>query len=378
MARIELRDCTVRIKDGLGAHPDIYPCVADGNKTLTPGKTAVQEGDTGCKVSNVSIPVAVGGNTQKVPVGARFTLDGETAETVHVVTARTQGPVSGTNAKQSVSLDATPGGAPTGGSFTLAWGGKTTGNINHNSDTSTVKTALVAMDDGYGTDDWAVTGEAGAWVVEFKGALGSAPRALLVGDGTNLTGGGGLVKTVTVATTVAGVAAVGSSATADITFSPALGAGSYGTDAAITFLPQLLEVKIGEGNITYTEHNEYNYLLDRDNLDTVKEGKEVPMDVKWDSVYEHITTGTSENISPMDALKGIGAAAEWINYAADPCEPYAVAIEVEHVPPCGTSQGETTLFPDFRSEQREVNFKDATISVTGKCNVTEPIVSRAA
>ena len=135
-------------------------------------------------------------------------------------------------------------------------------------------------------------------------------------------------------------------------------------------------MKIGDGNITYTEHSEYDYLLDRDNLDTVKEGKEVPMDVKWDSVYEHITTGTSENISPMDALKGIGAASEWISYAADPCEPYAVAMEVEHVPPCGTSQGETTLFPDFRSEQREVNFKDATISVTGKCNVTEPIVTR--
>ena len=233
------------------------------------------------------------------------------------------------------------------------------------------------MDDGYTTDDWAVTGEAGAWVVEFKGALGGAPRALLVGDGTSLTGGGGVVKTVTVATTRG--RRYGRLLGRDDRhhLQPRPRGRQLRTDAAITFLPQQLEVKIGEGNITYTEHNEYNYLLDRDNLDTVKEGKEVPMDVKWDSVYEHITTGTSENISPMDALKGIGAAAEWVSYAADPCEPYAVAIEVEHVPPCGTSQGETTLFPDFRSEQREVNFKDATISVTGKCNVTEPIVTRA-
>jgi hypothetical protein len=262
MARIELRDCTVRIKDGLGAHPSVFPCTALGNKTLTPSKTAVAEDDTSCKVSSVSIPTAVGGHTHKVPVGARFTIDGETTPMVHVVTARVQD----------------------------------------------------------GTDEHLTT---------------------------------------------------------DITFSPALGAGTYDTDAEITFQSQLLEVKIGDGNITYTEHNEYNYLLDRDNLDTVKEGKEVPMDVKWDSVYEHITTGTSENISPMDALKGIGAASEWITYAEDPCEPYAVAIEVEHVPPCGTTQGETTLFPDFRSETREVNFKDATISVTGKCNVIEPIVTRA-
>ena len=150
-------------------------------------------GDTGCKVSSTSIPTAVGGKTQKVPVGARFTIAGETAATVHVVTARTQ-------------------------------------------------------------------------------------------DGTNVD------------------------TTTDITFCPALGAGTYAMDAAITFLPQQLEVKIGEGNITYTEKSDYTYLLDRDNLDTVKEGKDVPLDVKWDSVYEFITTGTSEEITPMDALKGIGAA----------------------------------------------------------------------
>ena len=372
MARIELRDCTVRIKDGLGANPSVYPCVAVGNKTLTPSKTAVEQNDVACKITEVSIPPAVGGHTEKIPVGARFTIDGETAATVHVVTGRTQG-VAGTNAKQSVTIDS----GSSGGHLHLTWGGKTTGEIAYNADAAAVKAALVAMDDGYTTDDWAVTGGAGPttpWVVEFKGALGGAPRALLVGDGSALTGG---TTTVTVATTVEGVTAASSAVTTAITFSPALGAGSYSTDADITLLPQQLEVKIGEGNITYTEHSDYAYLLDRDNLDTVKQGKEVPMDVKWDSVYEHITTGTSENISPMDALKGIGAASEWISYSADDCEPYAVALEVEHVPPCGTSQTETTTFPDFRSEQREVNFKDATISVTGKCNVTEPIVVRS-
>ena len=160
------------------------------------------------------------------------------------------------------------------------------------------------------------------------------------------------------------------------TISPALGAGTYAVDAAITFLSQQLEVKIGEGNITYTEKSDYTYLLDRDNLDTVKEGKDVPLDIKWDSVYEFITTGTSEEITPMDALKGINGASEWITYSKDPCEPYAVAIEVQQVPPCSTAESESTLFPDFRSEQREVNFKDATISINGKCNVTQPIVTR--
>ena len=33
-------------------------------------------------------------------------------------------------------------------------------------------------------------------------------------------------------------------------------------------------------------------------------------------------------------------------------------------------------FPDFRSETREINYKESTISITGKCKATEPIVER--
>ena len=90
-----------------------------------------------------------------------------------------------------------------------------------------------------------------------------------------------------------------------------------------------------------------------------------------------LTTGTNETIAPMDAIKRRGSASEWVNSATDKCEPYAVDIEVEHVPPCGTSQKETTTFPDFRSESREVSFKDSNVAVTGKCNVKEPIVARS-
>jgi hypothetical protein len=160
-------------------------------------------------------------------------------------------------------------------------------------------------------------------------------------------------------------------------FSPKLGAGTYTTGAAVTFLPQQIDVKVGDGNLSYTEHKSYDYLLDRGNLDTVREGNEVPMDVKLECTYEHITTGTSETISPMDAFKGIGAAVEWVSSSADPCEPYSVDLEVIHTPPCGDTQTETTLFPDLRVETKEVNFKDATINCTGKCNAIEPIVTRA-
>jgi len=166
------------------------------------------------------------------------------------------------------------------------------------------------------------------------------------------------------------------SPTTNIEFTPALGAGTYVEDGVVTFLPQQIEIKVGDGNVTYTEHRTYEYMLDRGDLDTVREGDQVPLDVRLEATYEHITTGTSETISPIDALKGTDGAAEWVTSATDQCEPYAIDIEIEHTPPCGSAQKEITLFPDFRADTKEVNLKDATISLTGKCNVIEPDVDR--
>ena len=168
----------------------------------------------------------------------------------------------------------------------------------------------------------------------------------------------------------------GAGPTTNIVFTPALGPGTYADDGVITFQSQELEVKIGEGELNYTETDEYNYDLDRGNLDTVRQGDEQPMDVSISATYEHITTGTGETIAFMDAIKRRSAASEWVNSATDKCEPYAVDIEVVHTPPCGTDEPETTTFPDFRSESREVSFNDSLITVSGRCNATEPIVSR--
>jgi len=170
----------------------------------------------------------------------------------------------------------------------------------------------------------------------------------------------------------------GLSATTNIVFTPALGAGTYVDGGVVTFTSNQIEIKIGDGNITYTEANEYEYDLDRGVLDTVREGDQVPIDVSIDFVYEFITTGTSESVSMMDALKAIGGAAEWRSSSSDPCEPYSVDLEVIYTPLCTTSEIETTLFPEFRSESREIDYGEANISVSGRCNVTAPTVTRTA
>ena len=170
----------------------------------------------------------------------------------------------------------------------------------------------------------------------------------------------------------------GSGTTTNIVFSPALGAGTYVDGGVLTFVNQQIEIKIGDGNITYTENSNYDYELDKGLLDTVREGDQAPIDVNVDFVYEFITTGTSEAITPMDALKKKGGAAGWVSSSSDPCEPYAIDIEVEYTPPCGGSEIDTTVFPDFRPDTKEVDFGEASVSVTGRCNVVEPIVTRTA
>jgi len=143
-------------------------------------------------------------------------------------------------------------------------------------------------------------------------------------------------------------------------------------DIAMRVTMQYNSIKQG----TYTENSEYEYELDRGQLDTVREGNQVPMDVNLDFVYEFVTTGTGEAITPMDAIKGKGGAAEWVSSSADPCEPYAVDVEVEHIPPCGGADMEISIFPDFRADSKEFDLGEATVSVSGRCNAVEPTISR--
>jgi len=245
MARIEMRNVTIYIQDGLS-----------GSGVMTNNATA---NDTTFNIGTVVLNTT---NTASVPVGARFYTAGETANTVHTVTAR--GPASGN--------------------------------------------------------------------------------------------------------------------TSNITFTPALGAGTYNSansNNAVTFLPQRVEVKIGEGNLTWTEAKEYEYLVDRGTLDTVKEGNDVPVEMSLEFVYEYIKTQSGQDITPVDAVKKAGEAVEWVTSATDQCEPYAVDIRALHCVPCGTDEDEDVVFNDFRYESLDFDVDAATISVGGKCNVTEPTITRS-
>lgn len=73
-------------------------------------------------------------------------------------------------------------GTQSSGTFTLTWGGNTTSAIAYNATSAAVKSALVALDDGYTTSDWTVTGSAGGPYTVTTPVANSA----VSGSGTSL------------------------------------------------------------------------------------------------------------------------------------------------------------------------------------------------
>lgn len=339
MAQIELRDCTIEFRDGFSGTAAVNEASpANGDTFLTI--------DTIANLTNLS---------SVVPVGAHFTLEGH-PDLDYTITDQDSNKVF------HVVVDATSG------HFKLTFNGQQTASIVQGVATSVVEAALVALSN-VDPGDVVVTGSANDYTVEITGQYEGLSTPTLTGQDVDLSGG---ASTVTLTTTHAGAV------TWKLTFSPALATATLPVDDdTITFSAQRLEVKIGTGDLTYTEKNDFTYELDRGVLDTVRENDDQPMEVSIDLVYEHITTGTSETISPMDALKNVGGAAGWVSSSSDQCEPYAIDLVLIQTAPCGTSEDETTVFTDFRSESRQISVRDATIKVTGKCNAVEPLVSRS-
>ena len=156
-------------------------------------------------------------------------------------------------------------------------------------------------------------------------------------------------------------------------------------DAVITIIDgttpvNSVEVKVGEGNLTFSEKRNMQYILDRGVLDEVREGDEVPVDVSLNFVWEYLRAASGSGLPTVEeALKNIGEAAAWVSSDSDTCRPYAVDIKILYKPsPVSCGDQETILLSDFRWEGLDHDLRGGAVAVTGKCNVTQATVSRQA
>lgn len=115
------------------------------------------------------------------------------------------GKITATNPAANEKQTLTITGTPTGGTFTLAFGGATTSAIAYNATAATVQSNLEGLSSiGLGNVRCSGGGLPGTPVViEFIQDLGKADQALIVADGASLTGG--TTPTAAVAQTTAGV-----------------------------------------------------------------------------------------------------------------------------------------------------------------------------
>jgi hypothetical protein len=138
-----------------------------------------------------------------------------------------------------------------------------------------------------------------------------------------------------------------------------------------------IDVKIGEGELTWSEKRQIDFVKSRGELDTVRENEEVPLELSLVFIWEHIMAGSGEPVTVEDALKKRNGASGWTSTSTDTKAPYCVNILLYNVPPCTGVQTETILFQQFHWIELAHSLKDATVALKGNCNTTQALVSRS-
>lgn len=170
------------------------------------------------------------------------------------------------------------------------------------------------------------------------------------------------------------------SSTTSITFTPGL-KGAVADNDEVHVGPRQISVKLGDGNLTYSETKNREYILDRGEIDEVRDGDEAPVEVSLNAQWQFITGHSSDpgggQPTIEDVLKKRGLASSWISSdQVDPCRPYAVDIEIVYEPICDTVQGEYILLDDFRYEKLDHDARAGSIATSGKCNILEATATR--
>lgn len=176
------------------------------------------------------------------------------------------------------------------------------------------------------------------------------------------------------------ISSVGGSTPTSVTFTPALAtaAGVPVDNAVVTIGPNVLKIKIGEGNLTFSSKRAMTYVRDKRSIINgfVMTGDDEPMDVKLDAIWEFLSSDTNDPPTIEEALTQTGGAAGWVSSGADPCEPYASDIEIVYTPPCSGVKSERIFLREYRWESLDHDLKAGTINTSGKCKILLPEKSR--
>src|ERR1051325_1836689 len=78
-----------------------------------------------------------------------------------------------------------------------------------------------------------------------------------------------------------------------------------------------INIRIGEGNFTYSIERSLELKKSRGNLDKVREGEEEPVKIQFQFVWDQITSSGMEAATVEEALNKLGPASNWQSAASD-------------------------------------------------------------
>lgn len=197
---------------------------------------------------------------------------------------------------------------------------------------------------------------------------------------TGLLKAGVMLKFANHATEYEITSVTGTPNTTGIVFSPALTA-AVADNVVVNVGPARLYIKVGEGNLTFSEKVNREYKMDRGLLDQVRNGDEVPMDVNFQFAYIYLKSPAgSITPTPREFMYQEGPSSDNVSTGKD-CEPYAINIVLLNNANATTCAGittpkEKTTLKEFRQESFDFDVKAGTVAAVGKCNVPRAIVER--
>lgn len=211
--------------------------------------------------------------------------------------------------------------------------------------------------------------------------VGGVSTALtVVVTGTNIVVNGATDGMSVGTTTAAQMATAILAATSIVTIAQAgTGAGLISAQAITSLAagPRSLQMKIYEGTVNYDEKVNRVYVMDRGLLSEVRNGDEVPMDVKFSAIWDFVQASSGSGTPTVeDVLKNRGEAAAWVTTDEDTCRPYCIDVEITYDPLCSPTKREVITLPYFRYEDDGRGLKDGSLAISGKCNVTQATSTR--
>lgn len=142
-----------------------------------------------------------------------------------------------------------------------------------------------------------------------------------------------------------------------------------------------IELRVGEGDLTYTAARNIETDKNRGGLSRVREGEKEPVKVNFQFNWTYLRGNSGDPPSIEDVLYHENEAADWVSAATDLVDgltdlnaPFSVHIQIVFTQTCIASDGTTfntgeqIVLPEFNFQELSHSIKDATVSCSGICN----------